>query len=138
MRVTQIHNSLEFAVIQPVRIGDRVWFDKNLNGRQDTGEASVSGLKVMLMDPELEYVFASTVSNGKGRYQLVAPVPGKYRLVAVLPTFGGTWSPMRTNLPEAIDSDVRPAGPDPGASDVLTLKDGKNRIDLDIGLRWKR
>jgi hypothetical protein len=134
----QVHNIADFTIIHPVRIGDRVWLDKNLNGRQDKGEPGIARIWVRLMDPELEYTYWATFTSNNGSFQLTAPVPGKYRLVASLPASGGTWSPMRTDLPEGVDSDVRRTGPDPGTSPILTLKAGKNRIDLDIGMKPKR
>lgn len=134
----QVHNHYDFPIIQPVRIGNRVWRDKNLNGRQDEGEPGIARIWVRLMDPELEYTYWATFTSTNGGFQLTAPVPGRYRLVATLPSSGGTWSPMRTNLPEGVDSDVRPGGPDPGTSPILTLKAGKNRNDLDIGMKPKR
>jgi hypothetical protein len=128
----------EIAIHRPVRVGDRVWQDKNLNGRQDAGEPGLPGIVIRLMDPEMEREFAEVISDAKGRFTLIATAPGSYRIVAQMPSSGGRWSPMRSDLPERLDSDVRPAGADPGTSLVLRLNAGQDRADLDIGMRLRR
>lgn len=128
---------LEIAIHRPVRVGDRVWRDKNLNGRQDPGEPGVAGIEVQLMDPEMERSFAKVETDARGRFKLIAPAPGSYRIVVKMPLSGGQWSPMRKDLPEGIDSDVRPGGADPGTSPILVLKAGQDRTDLDVGMRFR-
>ncbi|MGL5809675.1 MAG: SdrD B-like domain-containing protein [Nocardioides sp.] len=60
-------NDAEAAVtIQPVSIGDFVWWDENRNGRQDPGEAAVGNLTVRLIAPD--GTVRETTTNAEGFY----------------------------------------------------------------------
>ena len=69
----------------PISIGDKVWFDVNRDGRQDAGEAGISGVTVKLFyDNNGDNVADSTnptytaTTNGSGNYTFSGVIPGKY------------------------------------------------------------
>ncbi len=51
----------------PIEVGDRVWFDRNGNGRQDPSEPALPNVAVSLFD-ENDVEIAATVTNGSGIY----------------------------------------------------------------------
>ncbi len=59
-------------------LGDRVWFDANGNGQQDTGEAGVQGVKVTLLDASGNPVGASLTTDANGNYLFTGLKPGTY------------------------------------------------------------
>jgi hypothetical protein len=130
------HRDILLGLFRPVRVGDRVWQDANLDGRQDAGEGGVQGVAVYLWDADLERVFAATVTNRSGRFTLVAPAPGVYRITTALP-YGAKRSPMRDDLPEGVDSDIQRGGQEGGSSLEFRLTVGGDRVDLDVGMKVK-
>jgi hypothetical protein len=48
-----------------IEIGNRVWFDKNKNGRQDAGEKGLPNVRVELIKNDTVIAFATTNSNGE-------------------------------------------------------------------------
>ncbi len=69
----------------PISIGDRVWFDVNRNGAQDTGEPGINGVTVKLFyDNNGDNVADSanatytTTTNASGNYTFSGVIPGKY------------------------------------------------------------
>jgi hypothetical protein len=126
-------DELELGLFRPVRLGDRVWRDRDLDGRQDTGEPGIAGVLLTLLDAETDSPIRQVTTDANGRFRFVAPVPGRYR-VWVSADAGTRFSPMRSDLPEEIDSDVR--GRLGGAlSPVLKLVVGKDRRTFDVGMR---
>ncbi len=51
----------------PLEIGDRVWFDRNGNGRQDPSEPALPGVGVRLLD-ENDVEIGASVTNSSGVY----------------------------------------------------------------------
>lgn len=123
-----------YALLRPVRVGDRVWHDLDRDGRQDKGEPGVAGVRMVLLAGHADRSFGVLHTNAKGRFTWVLPAPGKYRIWFDTPV-GATISPMRNDLPEGVDSDIHPRGPDRGYTRVFTVKAGKDRIDIDAGIR---
>lgn len=59
-------------------VGDRVWFDANANGIQDSGEAGVQGVMVTARNTETTVTYSTTTSVS-GLWQLQLP-PGTYTI----------------------------------------------------------
>ncbi|MCV5597935.1 carboxypeptidase regulatory-like domain-containing protein, partial [Escherichia coli] len=71
-------------------LGDRLWYDTNRNGVQDTGETGVAGATVTLAGAGADGVFGTaddisrtTTTNSAGNYLFSNLAAGQYRV-----TFG--------------------------------------------------
>jgi hypothetical protein len=83
--------SIDFGLYMPsspqnATIGDRVWNDSNQDGIQDSGEPSIQGVTVLLLDCQSNQV-AQTTTDASGTYRFIT-APGNYRLRFLLP---GGW-----------------------------------------------
>ena len=121
-----------FGLIMPIRLGDLVWSDLDLDGRQDKGEPGVPDVLVALLRSPDGLTVSTVTTDATGHFRVVAPAPGKYFLWVRSPS--GKYAPMRTDLPEGIDSDVKGRGAHAGESPVFTLKRDGHRRDFDAGV----
>ncbi|WP_250855349.1 SdrD B-like domain-containing protein, partial [Anabaena sp. PCC 7938] len=120
-----------------VKIGDRVWYDTNANGIQETGEAGVAGVAVNLFNQAGTQV-GTTTTNNDGFYQFTANANSNYSVQFVQPTgFNGFTTANVGN--DGADSDVVNANGTTaqfavGTTDNLTIDAGliKNIGDLSI------
>lgn len=75
------------VVVARNRVGDRVWFDRNGDGRQDPGEPGAADIPVTLKDAD-GHVVAATRTAADGGYLLDDLPDGQYRVcfdLSVLP-----------------------------------------------------
>lgn len=133
IHVPHVWRELQFGLLQPVRVGDRVWNDRDGDGRQDAGEKGVPGVLVSLLRESSSVVVDTDTTDAMGRFRVKAPSPGRYFVFVRSPN--GKYTRMRTDLPEGVDSDVRSGGAHAGESLVLTLVKGGHRRDIDAGVR---
>lgn len=120
-------------------LGDRVWYDTNGNGRQDSGEGGVSGVTVTLKGAGRDGVFgteddigATTTTNSSGYYSFNGLAAGQYQVV-----FGGksgyAFTRQDVGSNDGVDSDANAAG----VSQVVTLAAGQSNMTIDAGLLCK-
>ena len=104
-------------------LGDRVWFDLNGNGAQNTGESGINGVTVQLLDSNSN-VLASTTTSGDGNYSFSNLLAGTYSVQVVVST-------LPPGLAPSFDLDGT------GTPNVATLllAAGTNRTDVDFGYR---
>jgi uncharacterized repeat protein (TIGR01451 family) len=107
-------------------LGDRVWIDADKDGIQDVGELSLSGVKVELYNCS-GALLATTVTNGSWEYLFNNLTAGNYKVKFTLPS-GYSWT--QKGIGTTTDSDVNPDG----STDCLTLAQGENRRDVDVGV----
>ncbi|WP_162142098.1 SdrD B-like domain-containing protein [Ilumatobacter coccineus] len=100
-------------------LGDRVWFDTNRNGVQESGEPGLNGVTVTLTLPD--GTTRATTTSGNGDYLFTDLEPGEYTVTVgdglprgVVPTY---------------DADDRIAGPDGASTTDLATSD----LDQDFG-----
>lgn len=122
--------SFDFGLYTPsspqnATIGDRVWNDSNQNGIQDSGEPSVQGATVLLLDCQSNQL-AQTTTDGSGSYRFIT-APGNYRLRFLLPG-GWTFSPRGQGGPT--DSDVDGSG----WTQCIGLSAGETDLSWDAGM----
>lgn len=133
-----------FTPIEPVAVGDTVFFDMNANGLQDAGDTGVEGVTVTLftadgievtLDASGEPVMPAT-TDPNGFYEFINLPPGDYFVVFDIATAAGgdfyDFTGQNAGGDEANDSD---ADPDTGQSDNTgVLEPGENFSDLDAGV----
>ena len=74
---------VDFGLVAPATIGDRVWDDKNANGTDD-GEPGIGGVTVILKDADGVEV-ARTTTDANGNYRFTGLVPGTYTVAIEVP-----------------------------------------------------
>ena len=74
---------VDFGLVAPASIGDRVWDDKNANG-SDEGEPGIGGATVILTDANGTEV-ARTTTDANGNYRFVGLIPGSYTVTIEVP-----------------------------------------------------
>lgn len=90
----------------PASIGDRVWFDTDKDGVQDTDENGVPGVFVTLHRAD-GLVVATTHTAANGEYEFNSLPAGDYYVEFAPPT-GYVISPQNAGADDAADSDVDP------------------------------
>ena len=82
-----------FANLNPMSLGDTVWFDADNNGRRDAGEPGIAGVELSLYEdtdgngsftPGIDQALATTVTDNNGNYGFSGLFPGDY-LVQIVP-----------------------------------------------------
>ena len=74
---------VDFGLVAPATIGDRVWDDKNANGSDD-GEPGIGGVTVILTDADGTEV-ARTTTDANGIYRFTGLIPGTYTVTIEVP-----------------------------------------------------
>ena len=74
---------VDFGLVAPATIGDRVWDDKNANGSDD-GEPGIGGVTVILTDADGTEV-ARTTTDANGIYRFTGLIPGTYTVSIEVP-----------------------------------------------------
>ena len=118
-------------------IGDRVWFDQNGNGIQDSDEPGVSGMEVSLLDsngnpvdnplnPGTPYVVTTDVN---GNYTFTNLSAGVYKVNFTLPA-GYSFSSKSSGADNSVDSDVDQNG----VSENISVAYNQILSDIDAGI----
>ncbi len=131
--------TLDAGVYELASLGDRVWFDANNNGRQDSGETGASGVTVTLFGGGADRVLgtaddttATTTTNASGLYAFTGLTPGvEYQVgFSGLPS-NFLFTGANQGADDAIDSDADALT---GRTQIVTLSSGENNPTLDAGL----
>ncbi|MBR0870796.1 carboxypeptidase regulatory-like domain-containing protein [Bradyrhizobium tropiciagri] len=118
------------AMYQPASIGDFVFDDANVNGRQDAGEAGIAGVTVNLLNTA-GTVLATTTTDGTGHYLFSNLTPGDYKVGFVTPT---GYKLTRSDMVVATDLTDSDANPATGVTGTYTLTSGANNSTVDAGM----
>lgn len=117
------------TILGLAKVGDRVWFDTNINGIQDIGELGIEGVVVSLLDNS-NNIIQSTTTDKEGYYIFVNIAPGTYKV-----KFGnipeGLGFTLTLQGTPATDSDI-PA--DNGGLSLPFVVGGTSNYDIDCGL----
>lgn len=111
-------------------LGNRVWFDSDSDGLQDSTESGICGVKVYLIDAGGTTV-ASTVTDASGLYTFSNLKPGTYSVqLDTTASAGYAVTTRNVGSDDSRDSDFNAAG----RSDAVTLVSGANNTSLDAGV----
>ncbi|KQQ40375.1 hypothetical protein ASF61_06315 [Duganella sp. Leaf126] len=128
----ETNNTVDAGLYKTASVGDRVWFDKNGNGIQDSGEAGIGNVKVTLLDASGKQVGASVLTDANGNYQFGNLKPGTYSVQfdkSTLPE-GMSFTGAHAGSNAAVDSDAD-AG---GLTQSFTLASGEVNKSIDAGV----
>ncbi len=118
--------SFNFANVPAAKIGDTVWHDKNVNGRQEGNEPRIPGATVKLYQGAT--LIDTTTTNADGLYEFDHLLAGTYKVEFVLPAGFTQISPanIQSNNVDSEDSD----GP---IVDSIVLTAGQKNDTIDQG-----
>jgi protocatechuate 3,4-dioxygenase beta subunit len=115
-------------------LGDKVFYDVNGNGVQDSSEKGVGNVTVNLLNATGTTVIATTTTDKFGNYVFNNLPADAYKVQFDLTTLplGATVSPKNVGNNVGIDSD-----PDPvtGITDVIYLGPGDKNMTVDAGIK---
>ncbi|MDT7837383.1 SdrD B-like domain-containing protein [Aquabacterium sp. OR-4] len=125
------------STVAKASLGDKVWYDCNANGVQDSGEVGLAGVKVTLTGAGTDGTFgtadditATTTTASNGQYLFKDLVAGKYTVNFDGPT-GYAFTKADHGGNDAKDSD---ANVSTGTTGVITLTAGEQNLSVDAGL----
>ncbi len=126
------NRSVDAGFYVPIRIGDRVWDDRNYNGIQDNGELNVTGVTVTLVtDGVLGTETRVTDANGEYLFDDLAPGHA-YSVQFTLP-IGYKFTQQDIGGDDTLDSDANATtGRASGQTSVLSSTDENLTFDAGI------
>lgn len=124
--------SFDAGLYLPAKIGDRVWYDTELNGIQDDDEGPFTDAIVTItLRDSLGYVVDTTnPAPGTGFYQFDGLKPGTYELTAEIDEIGYVFTIQNAGNDTALDSDVNSAT----GIVTVTVSSGEDNDSIDIGI----
>lgn len=123
--------TIDAGLYRAASLGNRVWYDCDGDGIQDSGEAGIGGAKVTLLDADGK-ALATTTTDCNGLYQFGNLKPGTYSVQfdkSALPS-GYVITQRDAGSDDTRDSDI---GAD-GRSHQVTLISGENNTSVDAGV----
>jgi protocatechuate 3,4-dioxygenase beta subunit len=125
-------------------LGNRVWYDLNNNGLQDTGEVGVQGVTVELLDAAGNPIDkdpitpgvqpTTTITNALGEYLFTGLGAGDYKVrFSTLPA-GYAVVVKGAGTDRNLDSDGNPLAAGTSATDAISLSANEDRLDIDLGI----
>ena len=135
----EFNGTLDAGLVQLASLGDKVWFDNNANGIQDTGEAGVSGVTVTLTSGGADGIIngigdttITTTTNANGNYNFAGLTPDQqYQVGFSNLSAGYQFTQADIGANDAVDSD---ANASTGKTQIVTLASGENNLTLDAGI----
>ncbi len=128
-----INTTVDAGLYRPVSLGDRVYFDFDGDGVQDTGEPGILGasVEVVWLGPDGvlggsdDQTFTTTTGTD-GLWSVTALPPGNFQVTAT-PTVGSGFSVLTDSLDNGVLSATNPV--------TVSTNSGVDRIDIDFGFR---
>ncbi len=113
-------------------IGDKVWFDSNKNGIQESGELGVANVLVLLYDCN-GHLLDSIRTDLDGNYQFSDLVSGTYKVKVIIPS-DYSFSPKNAGGNHLLDSDVDPLTGETNCINIDAQNCGDNDVQWDAGI----
>ena len=124
----------------PLMLGDRVWFDRDADGKQDANEPGIRGVTLELLDGNTVIAFTRTTNSGSYNFNRANVSGGlkashAYTVRVVLP--GGPLEQAQLTLAnqgsdDSLDSDGVMVAGSPRAN-ITTNLSGQNDMSVDFG-----
>ncbi len=111
-----------------VNLGDKVWLDNNKNGKQDSNEVGIKGIKVELYDTNGK-LLTSTLTNKQGLYRFSNLDAGEYQVKFIKKAGYSFTTKLATGVSSSLNSD---ADISTGMTDIIFLEGEK--FDIDAGV----
>ena len=122
-----------FVVSPRASLGDRVWFDDDHDGRQDPGEDGVPDVTVILLDASGDEI-ARTKTAIDGSYRFGGLEPGTYTVRFDVSTLPAGYKVTTRDASKSTRADGSDGDPATGRTVQITLVDGQNDPDWDLGI----
>lgn len=134
----QTDNTIDAGLILPpptpppgtAQLGDRVWYDCNANGIQNSGESGVAHVTVNLLDATGTTVLATTTTDSQGHYGFSSLNAGVYQVQFIAPTDRSFTAALQGSNRGA-DSNADTIS---GVTGPITLAAGQIDLTIDAGL----
>jgi hypothetical protein len=123
LTATGTRADVDFGYRGVLQFGDRVWFDYDGNGIQDTGEPGINGVVITLKN-SVGTPIATTTTSGNGNYVFTNLPAGLYS-VNIVPS----------SLPGGAVATYDLDGTATPNTAAVTLTAGQSRTDVDFGYR---
>jgi hypothetical protein len=130
--------TVDAGIYQPLpttaTVGDRVWFDLDGDGVQDSGESGISGITVILFNCANPNVpVSTTITDAGGNYLFENVLPGSYKVGFSVPIG------MILTTQIGVVSDIDNSDPDPLTERTMCfpVMGGDNITYVDAGLKTK-
>ena len=111
------------------KVGDRVWYDSNKNGRQDRGENGLANVTVKLYKVGESKAVAETQTTSTGIYLFEDIEPSEYYIIFT-PPVAYTITKQHIGDNNGIDSDANQEG----RTDIFVVESGTQNSTIDMGL----
>ncbi len=124
------NRSLDMGVLNPASLGNRVWFDSDVDGIQDSGESGVNGVTVSLYRLDGTLV-ATQTTDSNGEYLFTNLAPGEYYVVFSNLPANHSFTRLDQGSDDTADSDANPID---GRTGIVRLNSGDNNLTVDAGI----
>jgi hypothetical protein len=115
---------VDFGYRGTLQFGDRVWFDYDGNGAQDTGEPGIPSVTIELRDASGTLV-STTITGANGNYTFYNLPAGTYTVTIVTSTLPGVAGVPTFDLDGTATANTA----------AVALASGQSRTDVDFGYR---
>jgi serine-aspartate repeat-containing protein C/D/E len=124
--------TIDMGIYKKAAIGDRVWYDNDKDGIQDSGEEGVADVNVSLLDKDGN-VIATTTTDSDGYYIFEDLVPDEYSIKFDLDTLPADYAVTAkdSGSDDSVDSD---ADTTTGQTESTTLDAGERDLTWDMGI----
>jgi hypothetical protein len=130
--VTDLKWDAGLTWLTPAKLGNRVWKDKDKDGKKDNDEYGISNVVVKLYDCNGNYI-KSTTTDYNGYYYFSNLPAGDYKVKFITPT-GYVFTKKDQGSDDSKDSD---ADPTTGYTICTNLSPGEYDSSWDAGFYWK-
>jgi uncharacterized repeat protein (TIGR01451 family) len=80
LTVNNVNLSVDGGLVLGASLGDYVWYDKDADGKQESGEPGIAGVVVTLMRETDGVIAATTTTDSSGKYLFESLIPGDYNV----------------------------------------------------------